>query len=374
MSLRHERRRRPVADDTLSSSSADESDAPLRLAGDLTDQLDAPSSAYAAVVRFDCQRRVLDLLPRRPLAIAWFLFAALLLIGLVELLHVGSQSMAVVLDSEDVRALNLDRPHNVSHWLSSMLLGVGSLMAVLIYSLRRHRVDDYHGRYRVWLWTALGCMLVSLAEASDLVRLVHAACRHLAEMCSVADSVIWPASVGTLLTAAAIRLFVEVRRCRLAASTLVASAGCFLIAAAVEHDLFVEFTLSNKPLVERGSWLVGYVLVLATFLWYARHVLLEIEGVVALAPAKRRRPKARASSSSRPEKSSTESAPKPSLHLRSDLDPVEKPSVGSGVSSVRMGVHQGTSAHSSVSVNEANGRGLSRAERRRMRRDARMAG
>ena len=340
-----------------------------------TDQLDAPASAYAAVVRFDCQRRVLDLLPRRPLAIAWFLFGALLLVGLVELLHVGSQSMAVVLDSEDVRALNLDRPHNVSHWMSSMLMGIGSLMAVLIYSLRRHRVDDYHGRYRVWLWAALGCMLVSLAEASDLILLVHAACRHLAEMCSVADSVVWPASVGTVLTAAAIRLFFEVRRSRLAASTLVASAGCFLIAAAVEHDLFVEFTLANKSLVERGSWLVGYVLVLATFLWYARHVLLEIEGVVALVPAKRRRPKAKPGSSGKPEKSSTEPAPKPSLHLRSDLDPVEKPSVGSAVASVRMGVHQGNrSAQSSAQRHRSSRPGLSRAERRRMRRDARMAG
>ena len=282
--------------------------------------------------------------------------------------------MAAVLDSRDVRSIDLSQPHNISHWLSSMLLGIGSLVAMLVYSLRRHRVDDYHGRYRVWLWAAVGCLAASLAESSDVIQLVHGVCRKLAELCSVADAVLWPASVGAVLAAVAIRLFFEVRRCRLATVALVASVGCFLTAAAVDHDLFLEFTSENRPLVQRGSWLIGYVLVLTTFLCYTRHVLLEIDGVVALVPAKARRRKVKSASSTKPETSSNETVAKPALHVRSDLEEVEKPASATPAASLRMGTPPVSSASPTTQMHQSNSRALSRTERRRMRRETRMAG
>jgi len=46
-------------------------------------------------------------------------------------------------------------------WTSAVALLVVALVARLIYSLRRHRVGDYSGRYRVWKWVARGAVAMS---------------------------------------------------------------------------------------------------------------------------------------------------------------------------------------------------------------------
>ena len=81
MPLHHERRRRVLADELLSASD-EPSEARLRLTGDRDDRSEAGVNAYASAVRRDRERRVLDLIPTRPLAIAWFALVALLLAAL----------------------------------------------------------------------------------------------------------------------------------------------------------------------------------------------------------------------------------------------------------------------------------------------------
>ena len=53
-------------------------------------------------------------------------------------------------------------------WFSSMTLAMAAMVAVLVYTVRRHRKDDYQGRYRVWLWAAACFMLMSLDETASL--------------------------------------------------------------------------------------------------------------------------------------------------------------------------------------------------------------
>jgi hypothetical protein len=196
-------------------------------------------------------------------------------------------------------------------------------------------------------------------------------------LCSLSDSVAWPAGVALLLTAVAVRLLFEVRRCRLATVALATSASFFLLAWAAECAWFIDVSDVTRPLVHRGSWLVGYVFVLATFLLYARHVMLEIEGLIALAPAKAKRRKTKPPARDKTDSPSAEPSHKPALQLRTDLDAVAKPATASAQRSPAGPVVNKTiaaAANPSLSAHELAGRGLSRAERRRLRRDARMAG
>jgi hypothetical protein len=368
MSLRHERRRRLLSDDSLSNAPEDESDSPIRLAPDPASEDDASPAAYASAVRFDRQRRIHDLLPTHYATIGLVVTAALALVAIVELLHVWSGSLAGLLNPNDVLALSLRGSRNLSHWLASTLLVVAGMVAMFIYSLRRHRVDDYHGRYRVWIWTALGCVCVSLAETADVAVLARGICRRAADFCSLSDRAVWPAVLGTVLSASGIRLLFEVRKSRLAATALAASAASFLLAAAVDRDWLAEISAANKPLAERGSWLVGYVFLLAMFLLYARHVVLEIEGPVVPAPAKPKRSKA---------KPPAEPHQKPVSQPRTDLDPVEKAIPASASTRLQLATAADRSsaapASSSSSAQPANHGSLSRAERRRLRREDRMA-
>ena len=53
-----------------------------------------------------------------------------------------------------VAALDLAAKGSLGCWFSSLLLLAAAAVAILVYAVRRHRTDDYQGRYRIWLWAA----------------------------------------------------------------------------------------------------------------------------------------------------------------------------------------------------------------------------
>jgi hypothetical protein len=373
MTLRHDRRRRLLADESLSSPSDDDGEAPIRLAKEPRGEADESAAAYPPSARFDGQLCVHELIPARYLTIAPVVIVGIALVGLIELLHVWSDSLGQVIPSEDVLVLSLLGARNVSHWFASTLLVMASLVAMFIYSLRRHRSDDYRGRYRVWVWMAMGCLVASMAETTDVTVLAHGVCRRAAELCSISDAVAWPAAVGVALALIGVRLLIEVRKCRLAVAALAMVAVLFLLAAMVDGARLIEVSQANKPLVERGSWLVGYVFILAVFLLYSRHVVLEIEGPVAAAPSRPKRSKVKPAVPAASEKRASDPPHKPFGQVRTDLDGVEKAAAAPTRLQVNTPAAKPHVTPATAADDRANHGSLSRAERRRLRRDAKRA-
>jgi hypothetical protein len=294
----------------------------------------------------------------------------LMLVGACLSLHVGFPMMASLFPADDVAFLRLDAPGSVGHWLASTLLVIAGVLAVFIYSLRRHRIDDYHGRYRVWIWMFAACLVASLAETTGLGRLTRAVCRLAAEWSSVRSEALWSAIFGSVVAAIGVRLFFEIRKSRSAVTVLTASALCFLAAAAANAGWPSRWTGAGTPVLARGIWLAGYVFVLATFLLYARYVQLDVGGAIAT-PVKRKRSKSNVPGNDNARSEPSESATKPALHLRTDLDPVGASAVDSQSRS-----RQADDADDARSDLDANGpqkskKHLSKAERRRLRRETR---
>ena len=156
-------------------------------------------------------------------------------------------------------------------------------------------------------------------------------------------------------------MFLEIRACRAALATLSLTAAAFIAAAAVDLGWMVLLSDHAKPLVARGCWLAGYVLMLATFLIVARHVLLEVEGVI-VRPHRLKRNKVK-----HPPGSNSDAAPTPAPHFRIDLELLPPSSNAANSASRSQGVANKPQATSS---NGLAGRVLSRAERRRLRKDA----
>lgn len=364
MPFRHERRRRFLSDDAEDVAN-EEIGQPLRATDSVKRNIDSATKCYTEAASVAAQRAVCTLFPSRLLSIALVVSACLMLAGGCLLLHVAVPPIASVLPVEDVAFLRLDDRGSVGRWLASVLMMAAGSLAVFIYSLRRHRTDDYHGRYRVWLWILCGCVLASLAETTGLGQLARAVCRRAAEWTSVRSGVLWPIIISLVAMAIGTRLYFEIRRCRWAVAALAAAACGFLIAATAGQDWPVKWGV-GKPLVVHGSWLSAYAFVLATFLLYARHVQLEVSGAI-VAPEKPKRASAKAQKSPAAQSQGVEPTSKPALRLRTDLDPVESSTVDTDAR-----ILDAARANPSAIAASNPQKHLSKSERRRLRRDARM--
>ena len=356
--MRHERRRRLLSDD------ADQGDsAPIRLASGSGETGDAQQT-YSDAAREARKRSVCTLLPLSRLAIALYLSACLAAVGACLGLHVLAAMLEPRFGKEAVAALCLDAPASLGRWLASTLLGLAAATATFIYSLRRHRLDDYHGRYRVWILAAIVCLVLSLAESTAMTALIRAMVRQGTDWAHIRFNVVWPATVAVLATAMGLRLAIEMRRCRPALAAWALSGLSFVTSAAVYWRWPVIVGEASMPIWGRGSWLTGYLLVLATFFLYSRHVQLDVAGRSAL-PAKRKRKKP----VDVPQEAAAEAVPrKTALKLRTDLDPVG--------TAGREPARANESKAAAVSLKtdlQPERQHLSRAERRKQRQERRMA-
>ena len=247
--------------------------------------------AYSIAAQAALDRPVREFFPSRLTMLALTSVAGLALVGLLELAHVWSARLAALFGAGEAGVFDLSRTGNASGGLAGIILAAAGVVAMFIYTLRRHRVDDYHGRYRVWIATALGCLLVGLGETTSAFALVRQLGRRAVESSGLDETIVWPAALVGLGCLAAIRLLFEMWRCRWAVVLLLLSASGFAVAAAVDHGWLTFGSGLERQLVERGAWLTGYLLLVTTFLTYARHVTAEIEGRVAVVPARPRKRK-----------------------------------------------------------------------------------
>jgi hypothetical protein len=361
MSARHERRRRMLVDESLSSGDATE--APVRIA-DEGGASSATQAAYSTTVRQDCDRRLLDLLPHGRTSLALVVSTALLAVGALIAADIWRQSLAELLGATELAVLQLDAPGSGCQWLATTLLAGCAPLSWLLYSLRRHRVDDYSGRYRIWLWIALACLLGSMLEGSDLGSLARAVCRRVCAAGGLEATLFANACGALLLGAVALRLLIEVRHSRGAVAAWTVCAVAWLTSTAFASPWLAE-AVKGFPATARACWLIGYVFVLATLLVYARFVRLQIDGTVAL-PQRRRK---RVVKPADPVEAERSSRPRGPWQVRTDLDSAPAPR-----QSETAPRHDSGEESETLSVEALAAGGLSRAERRRLRRHTRMAG
>jgi hypothetical protein len=372
MPLRHERRRRLVSDEPAGITGA-ESRQPIRVSARANAMEESPTKSYTDAAKRAGGRAVSTLVPSRLVTIGLAAVACLAMVAACAALHAVSDALATLVPGADVAALRLDQSGSFGHWLASMLLVVAGAVALFVFSLRRHRIDDYHGRYRVWIWIGAACLLASLVEATDLDRLARSLCGLAAGWISVRDDILWPAILGIIAAAVGLRLFFEIRRCRSAIGALAGGILSFLFATAADQGWPIAWNSASLPFWSCGSWLVGYVFVLTAFLLYARHVQLDVEG--SLVVRNRRKRRAAESPHDADDRTEQPEAPrKPALRLRTDLDPLEAAAGNVAASSRSTPAKVMPPGGNSATDDGQQSTGhLSRAERRRLRREARMA-
>ena len=108
--------------------------------------------AYFDRAMLENQPRLTDLIPKSLWAYLAMLLLGVISIYLCQQAHIHTRTLE---SAEFPKHLfEIAGPGNLASWSMSVMLLILSLGAVFVYLLRRHKADDYKGRYRLWLYLA----------------------------------------------------------------------------------------------------------------------------------------------------------------------------------------------------------------------------
>ncbi|MDZ4819624.1 MAG: hypothetical protein SGJ20_11685 [Planctomycetota bacterium] len=262
---------------------------------------------YTDAARRNHQPRLTDLVPRGNWTFCFIGIAGVSLIALLLFAHHATQPVEWF---RSVRTFDLQSPSSLAGWFSSATLMLSAMLSFLIYRLRRCRLDDYRGRYRVWLWTSIGLAIASVNSIAGLHLAIQHAMVHWTEQTVVGNGEIWwLGPVGLLTVSLAIRLALDVRVSRLAITCLTLGT-LFWTTALVMQLMSAVDQYPELVLVQAGLRLTGQSTLLFGFLGYARYVVLDANGELPVRVSRAKREKKARTDADDSDNSEEEATPK----------------------------------------------------------------
>lgn len=239
---------------------------------------------YGDDVLTDRQPRVTDLIPQRWSMVGLFGLAGATAIAGLEALHRWLPELAALSRDGRLPLADLRSEGSLASWFSSTVLLLAALVSMAVYSVRRHRKDDYHGRYRVWRWTALLWLMLSIDAGSTLHEAFSELMSHFTGRRGWADgSLWWIGACALVLAVVGGRLLLEMRVCRLSTAALLLAAICYGVTAAARFH-WLPIGGIEAVMVKAGCEMAGSLWLLMAMILHARYVILEADGRL---PAKR---------------------------------------------------------------------------------------
>ncbi|MGI9177451.1 MAG: hypothetical protein ACR2IT_06290 [Pirellulales bacterium] len=165
---------------------------------------------------------------------------------------------------------------SIQIWMSQMLLVGAAGVAVIVRLMRRHRRDDFKGRFRAWGWMAALFLLSAAAGVVPIGRLLGAALSDATGITLGPDGIGWWIGLATIAFAAVSLWAVLPLHERLAtAFWIVLTLACWGGAAAASW-----LAAGRERVVMAGlaAWSLGAACGLIAMLAAARSVIREVRG------------------------------------------------------------------------------------------------
>ncbi|MCA9233058.1 MAG: hypothetical protein KDA57_20595, partial [Planctomycetales bacterium] len=147
-------RRRRVMKEEVLTAGCTSSDSIAFIPGD--------TPRYGAGANIENHPQVTDLVPRRFRSIALVLALGFALGFVAELIGHYAEELSKFAPAVSAAQITTAFSNQLVSWTSAITLLLAACYARLIHMLRRHRVDDYRGRYRVWKTASLAAVVLSL--------------------------------------------------------------------------------------------------------------------------------------------------------------------------------------------------------------------
>lgn len=219
------------------------------------------------------QPHTTDLIPKRFWVFALLVLVFGLLTGGINVLGRNHARWSDAIGAADLAAIDMASRGNTAAWLSSTLLTLAAVFSWQIYGLRRHKVDDYRGRYRLWFWTGAALLLASIDATAGLHQMLRGALVRVSGTTLFGDgSIWWIGTFAVLFGAIAVRMGIEMRRSRAAVAALCVVVASYTVAALAKLNLVAG---DSAMLFAANGAMVGHVAVLFCAAIYARYVYFE---------------------------------------------------------------------------------------------------
>jgi hypothetical protein len=305
---RNGRRRRVLNEEVLSASS---SHAVLRAFDHDDAARETPRYSDAAGVEHHPQ--ITDFVPRRYRTIALLLLVGAVTASGLALLHFFAPAVAASMGSADAARFEINAPGNLASWVEAITLLVASVTCALVYCIRRHRIDDIRGRYRIWLAASAACLVMSANSVVALHQVLGHSLGYLSGWTALrGDAVWWLLAGGAPLAWIVARAIFDTLECRLAAALLIAALVCYTTSAASYFGIVAGLDSRIESMITGTAILAGHWLLLLGIVSFARFVILDAQGLISARPraaGKKAMRAAKTESNKTASKSTTTAAP-----------------------------------------------------------------
>jgi hypothetical protein len=222
---------------------------------------------------------------------------ALTAVAAIECIHIHARTIPVA-GAAHLTALDATERGSVAAWFSSLVLAAGAGLALATFSVRRHRVDDYRGSYRVWLWMAATLAWASLDATSGIHAALGLVLARLAGQSptvaaplAAATTISWLALYGLAFGTLAIRLAIEVWNSIPSLTALAIAVLAYFLAALGTLGMLPASGPLVASVVHSTLLLAGHVALVSAILLFARHVYLDATGRLKVPLDPERKPK-----------------------------------------------------------------------------------
>ena len=137
---------------------------------------------YSQAVRKTCQQRMVQLIPVRRGTLSIVLTCMWILWGTLLFSHYWIFARFTTFDPSTMKVpenasgfaklpiaqlFHLRSSHSIAQWLTCQLWMLTAVAAWMIFQLRRHKLDDYRARYRIWVVLAIAAFFSSFEASSS---------------------------------------------------------------------------------------------------------------------------------------------------------------------------------------------------------------
>jgi hypothetical protein len=186
-----------------------------------------------------------------------------------------------------VRTINAMESDSLAQFWLTMQCALATVLSLLIFSVRRRRLDDLRGTYQLWIWVALFGGLMTLIAGTAVEDLIAFGISRIPLVPTLSPLQAWfwvmlSALAGPLL----IRLLIEMRKLR-AAQILITLAASF--GAASQAMGFVPLDARLTQWAGQGLLLSSGTLLAGALLSYGCYVKLDASGAFSARKKKKKR-------------------------------------------------------------------------------------